>query len=86
MANENPLGSTSEVYANLPADGALLSPSAFHGVGGDIKVTGRYAAPWRCIVFRLSCQVQVCWLFLHASLVLGAVRLTFEAFPTGKCC
>ena len=40
-ANENPLGSTSEVYANSPADEALLSPSAFHGVGGDIKVTGR---------------------------------------------
>jgi|FLTN01.1.fsa_nt_gi hypothetical protein len=26
-------------------------------------------------------QVQVHWLFLHASLVLGALRLTFEAFP-----
>jgi hypothetical protein len=29
-------------------------------------------------------QVQVHWLFLHASLVLGAVRLTFEAFPGSR--
>jgi hypothetical protein len=29
-------------------------------------------------------QVQVRWSFLHASLVLGAVRLTFEAFPGSR--
>jgi hypothetical protein len=29
-------------------------------------------------------QVQVHWLFLHASLILGAVRLTFEAFPGSR--
>ena len=82
VANENPSGSTSEVFATS----RLMSHCVVIGLSWRWRGTQgcRVASNTEVLsTSRFSSQGQVTWHFLLASLVLGAVRLTFEAFPVG---
>jgi len=80
VANENPSGSTSEVFASS----RLMSHTVVIGLSWRWRgVQGcRLAISTEVLLtLRFSSQGQVTWHSLLASLVFGAVRLTFEAFP-----
>jgi len=84
---ENPLGSTSEVYASNQIETTpegVFRP--FMSLAGTSGIPSSPNPPESVSFFDVHRpQVQVIWHFLHTPLALGAVRLTSEVFPLSVC-